>query len=262
MKCYLGICLAFGFLGCSGSLVRDSCISDAPGMQDTLITGQQLAANEVVFTVMGPVNDTALAISDVLVSEGIEGAFFVSGESILDRPSSILATIFNQGHRIANGSYSDQSLLSSKSPIVEVRQTDYLITPFTRNNIYLFRPPNLEFDQRLASQLNQAGLVKYVGPIGNDHATQSDIDCWSNDLDSSSCADEIFNTVASQDRGILQIHSSDNRALALSQSLVTLFKDSGYSFVSIDQVPDISSALQANGATVGDTEVTNCNDYD
>ena len=250
-----------GLCSCSIPSIEESCIFEAPGISEEIITGQSLSSNNVVFTFSGPLNDTAVSIADVLSTNGIEGTYFVSGKSIVSNFEK-LNTIYQQGHQIGNGGYSGKSLVSSKQPSMELRRTDYLITPYIINNQYLFRAPGGEFDSRVAKRLNQDGLVKYTGPVGFDHIGTTDQQCWADDTDFSQCATNIFSDIQSTGNGIIAIDTSDPRAVNLTGSLINTVNAAGFSFVTMEDIPAISNSLVANGSTIGTETVSSCDDYE
>ena len=250
-----------GLYSCSIPSIEESCISEAPGISEQTITGQSLSTNNVVFTFSGPLNDTAVSIADILSTNGIQGTYFVSGISIASNFEK-LNTIYQQGHQIGNGGYSGKSLVNSEQPTMELRRTDYLITPYILNNQYLFRAPEGNFDARVAKRLNQDGLMKYTGPVGFDHVGTTDRQCWENDIDFSQCAADIFSEIQTSGNGIIALETSDPRSVSLTGSLINTVNTAGFSFVSMEDVPDIANSLLANGSTIGDETVTSCNDYD
>ena len=222
--------IAFIF-SCDAISIEDACITKSPGLRSTSYGGSTLPLNTAVVTVDGGSLDNSLAIADVLFANNIQGAFFIRGQDLGD-DNSILETIVNQGHAIANGSYTGESLDDSRTPVLEVRQTDFLISPFVQNNAFLFAAPNGLFNQRLASYLNQAGLNKYTGPIGYDHSTVTD-DCWLNGRSVSDCASDIFQELSANGKGILRISSSDKKSIEISQTLINLLSASGYTFLKL-----------------------------
>ena len=247
-------------LSCNAIDITDTCITESPGLRANVFNGSSLSANNVVFTIDGGSLTNSQAIADVLFSNNINGLFFLRGRDFINDEGQV-QTIVKQNHQIGNGSFTGESLERSKTPVLEVRQTDFLVSPYVNNNAFLFSAPLGIFNERLASYLNRAGLNKYTGPIGFSHPTR-DLDCWIQDTSVEQCADTIFQEIENTQKGIVRISSEDPRSIQLSQTLIALFRNSGYSFATVTDASEIAASLASNGSLLDGDPVETCDDYD
>lgn len=248
-------------ISCSVAKINDGCISKSPGISTEEIGGSSLPDNSVSITVEGGSAENALAIADVLYANGIAGTFFIRGQDF-DFDSTEIGTIAGQGHTIANGSFTGEALGTLSSPVTELRQTDYLISPYVKNSTYLFMAPKGVFEEDMAKYLNKSGLNKYTGPITFDHQNANDLDCWAAGTNANDCADSIFNAIDSVEKGIVRLSTSDSKSVNLAQRLVSLFTIAGYGFVPLSDAAEIYASLSANGAELTSIAGSSCNDYD
>ncbi len=77
------------------------------------------------------------------------------------------------------------------------------------------------------------------------------------------CAEQYFNEIVRIGHGIIPFHDEDTRSAELLRQLIPELKAYGFSFVRLDQIPDLRLALTANGGipdAAKGAEV--CHDYE
>ena len=237
------------------------------GVQPVAYDGTGLSAKQLTLTFNGGPGEGTSAIDSVLFSNAIQATFFVTGKKI-HGAESLLGTLKSHGHLIGNYTYSAISLNEAKDPEREVRRTDFMIYPYVSGNMYLLRSPGLaNLSPDVAAELNKAGLSRYVGQIGWEIGDQSsglvtDVDCWAIGKSPSDCAAGYLSAIKAIDHGIISLHADDSRTGELLQVLVPQLQSLKYSFVRLDTVPLIQTALKAASAQPGTVAgAPGCNDY-
>ena len=226
------------------------------GVQSQAYTGAALASKQLVLTIDGGPSATTAAMDSQLFAKGIQAAFFVNGHSVTGQEAT-LTTLKAHGHLVGNRSYSGKPLTETKDVEREVRRTDALLIPYVTGNMFLLRSSgtaNLSTD--VAQQFNNAGLSRYVGPIGwdiggADSGVVSDSDCWNAGTAVSDCASSYLNAITKKDHGIVLLHSDDSRSSDLVQTLLPQLQTLQFKFLRLDAVPAISAALTSANAQVG-----------
>jgi hypothetical protein len=155
----------------------------------------------------------------------------------------------------------------TEQPVLELRTTDALITPYVTGNLFLFYAPLKSFDDQTAALLESNGLGKYVGPIKDDSLPsptfQYDEQCWIEALAPSVCAAQYFTEAQRLGRGVLAFHDTDSRTLVMLQELVPQLKAFGFDLVRLDEIPSVRSALSRAGGQVDQVAGPQaCDDYE
>jgi peptidoglycan/xylan/chitin deacetylase (PgdA/CDA1 family) len=166
--------------------------------------------------------------------------------------------------------------------VKELSDTDAIIAPFVTNNRFLFRAPFGSWSARDYTVLNASAMSKYTGPVkwdiggtmvGQNPAAASsyaaDWDCWQNTngfgvKTTKECGDRYFHEIAAIGRGITLMHDADygdvtNHSLTSGKgNTIDMVKyllegnaglgvsgllAQGYSFMRLDDVPDLASLL-------------------
>ena len=252
--------------GCEFTEISKTCPAGI-GVQAQAYNGASLDAKQLSFTFNSGPGDGTAAIDAALFAAGVQSAFFVSGHRVVGR-ESILATLKAHGHLVANLAYSDTPLEYARDPEREVRKTDALIRPFITGNMFMLRSlGGVNLTAEVVEQLNKAGFSRYVGPIGWDIGDQtsgfvSDSDCWRAGKSVSDCAAGYLNAVKIKDHGIVLLHGEDARTAELLQTLLPQLKELNYTFVRLDSISQIQSALKAANAQTGVVGgAAGCSDY-
>lgn len=220
-------------------------------------------------------------LSTYLAGAGIHAAFFVNGK-MLGAGSGALAQIVADGHIVANHTQTHTSLtgrstgtahLEAADVVTELAQTDALIAPFVEGSRFLFRPPFGDFDAEVSTAIDGSPMRKYVGPVGWDvgdrmgPAQAADWDCWSEGSDGAvlsptQCGDLYVKEIESVGKGIVLLHDpyfidgdpSKGGTVDMVKYIVPILKAKGFTFVRLDDVPEITGLLPAkppSGGTSG-----------
>lgn len=254
------------FVGCGVFPNNLEQCRGGPGLSSIGFNGLSLQQKNLSVTFdSGPAAITT-ALSDYLSVVGVPASFFFDGYRIPEYQSK-LDRLKNAGHLVAQRGYSGRALTTSVDPALELRNTDYLISPFVTGNLFLFRAPNDKFNESLTQRLNQAGLNKYVGPIHweigeNKPGFLHDQDCLSMGSEPSICAQYYLEEIRKSSRGIIRFHGLLAGTLTILQIVIPKLIDEGYRFVRLDQVPSIRVALEQAGGNPGVVSGEKaCNEY-
>jgi peptidoglycan/xylan/chitin deacetylase (PgdA/CDA1 family) len=252
---------------------------------DSGYTGTSLGGKQLALTFDDGPGSQTLALSSWLAGQGIRATFFVNGhcfgssvtsngqcqQNASATPASILGQVEADGHLVGNHTtdHYDLTTLSDSQIVSEVTTTDTIISPFVAGGHFVFRAPFGAWSAHDYTVLHASPMDKYVGPVSWDvggamtSRYAADWDCWQN-LDgygvmtTKACGDRYLNEIGDVGRGIVLMHDADygnvtNHSLTSGQGntidmvkyIVPILKSQGYTFVRLDEVPDIASALGA-----------------
>jgi peptidoglycan/xylan/chitin deacetylase (PgdA/CDA1 family) len=253
---------SLALVGCALGVDDGGSESTAPAEEafsSTQLRGMDLGDKQVTLTFDDGPGGRTLELGTYLQQEGIEATFFVLG-SAAERYPSVLAKLSSQGHLIANHTYSHPAMTATSDPVGEVRQTDQIIAPYVQNGVYLFRAPYGDWNARVSDVLNASGLERYVGSVfwdvGGDMTSRyaADWACWSRGHSVQACADGYVREIQDRRRGIVLMHDVHGKTVDMVKVLVPRLKSAGYSFVRLDEVPNIADKVIAAGGTPGGGE--------
>lgn len=214
-------------------------------------------------------------LSTYLKEQGIRATFFVNGRRLVTEDGGAnttqLAQLVADGHSIGNHTQTHASLtgrstggphLSDANTVAELAETDALIAPFVADQRFLFRAPYGDYDQGSFAALQASPMKKYVGPINwdiGDHMgpnEATDWDCWQPGTDGAilsvkACGDLYLEQIVAVGRGIVLMHDPyfidddvhKGGTVDMIFYLVPLLKAQGFSFVRLDEIPDIAALL-------------------
>ncbi len=195
-------------------------------------------------------------------------------------PAQVYGQLVADGHLVANHTQDHVDLTQFPATpagdanlLAQVVSTDTLIAPYVPNNHFLLRPPYGYWNNRDYTTIHANAMDKYVGPIRWDIGGQmtgtdatgfaADWDCWQNTSGfgaktGTQCAARYMNEITAVGKGISLMHDSDsspninnhdvnvgtgNTIDMVKLILVPALKAAGWTFVRVDDVPDISAAL-------------------
>lgn len=216
----------------------------------------------------GPGTRTA-ALSTWLKEQGIRATFFVRGASLGNDPRALLAGLQADGHLLANHTWNHVDLTAQGDDAIvsELGRLDAVLSPYVTAQHYVFRAPFGAWSARDYTVLHASAMDKYVGPVKWDIGGQmtsrhaADWDCWQDSsgygvMTSKQCGDRYLQEVADIDRGVVLMHDQDygdvgNHSLTAGKGntvdmvkyIVPILLKQGYSFVRVDEIPDIRAAL-------------------
>ena len=151
--------------------------------------------------------------------------------------------------------------------IKEISDTDAIVAPFISYDRFLFRAPYGRWSARDYTTLHASAMDKYHGPVKWDIGGAitsnyaADWDCWEGStlgysLTTKQCGDRYMNEITARGRGIVLMHDADygdvtnhnltsgkGNTFDMVKYLVPLLKAAGYSWIRVDEVPDIAAAL-------------------
>lgn len=273
--------LSASLAGCGWQKTQSGCAEGA-GLSSAPYNGSQLTEKTIALTFNDGPSEFTSEVSDFLFANNIQATFFVTGKRIVEHKAA-MQNLRNRGHLVGNLTYSYADLTKSPDPVLEVRKTDELITPYVTGNMFILRAPEDAFNTKTAQTLNDAGLGKYVGPIQFDIGTSNvttlpdgteepdtsdridfmnDIDCWRANLAPETCANSYMQRIRLDKKGIVLMHDNTSNTLQMVKLVIPMLVNEGFTFTRIDDVPFVRVELQKNGGkpgTVGGPAA--CNDY-
>lgn len=266
---------------CKGSTDDPPSCAGSLQIGVTDIFGGSLPRKTVALTFDDGPGPRTAELSTYLKNEGIQTIFFVNGARVpKDGPGArILQQIVDDGHILGNHTQTHTSLtgrstggkhLDPERVVAELAETDAIIAPFVAESRFVFRAPFGDFDEQTFQAVNASPMKKYVGPVNwdiGDHMGEKqavDWDCWQRGSDGKiltvqECGELYAAEIRAVGRGIVLMHDpyfiDDDPAkggtVDMVQYLVPILKAEGYSFVRLDQVPDIDKLLPALPSDAG-----------
>jgi len=233
--------------------------------------GTPLAPKQLVFTFDDGPGTQSAAFADWLASQGIPATFFVLGEYVSD--TSVLAREEADGHLVGNHTWDhpDLTTISDSQILSEVSQDDGVIAPYVASSHFVFRAPYGAWDSEDYNVLQNSPMSKYAGPVrwdigGEMTATYAaDWDCWQNQsgygvMTSKQCGDRYLKQIDDVSRGIVLMHDQDygdvsnhdinngpGNTIDMVKYMVPILKSQGYTFIRVDQVPDVAAQFGGGG---------------
>jgi peptidoglycan/xylan/chitin deacetylase (PgdA/CDA1 family) len=269
-SCAMSAAFAMLVVACQQpSTATERVCSDTQAIGVASMIGESLPWKTLALTFDDGPGPRTSELSTYLKNQGIHAGFFVNGKMVQD--PAILQQLIDDGHVIGNHTQTHASLtghatgkahLDDAETVSELSQTDALIAPFVAADRFMFRAPYGDFDTASASAINASAMGKYVGPIKwniGDHMGQhqaADWDCWSSGGDGKvvtveRCGQLYVEEIDAIGRGIVLMHDPyfiDNNpahggTVDMVEAIVPILKANGYTFVRIDEVPEIASVL-------------------
>jgi peptidoglycan/xylan/chitin deacetylase (PgdA/CDA1 family)/uncharacterized caspase-like protein len=219
-------------------LHEESTRGDAPQDSAAVLWGLRLPEKTVVLTFDdGPSRHRTGAILDTLKDHGVHGYFFAigqklgdfdaSGAAVLGRNKAIAKRIVEEGHILANHSYSHPVL--TKLDVAEQRKelalTNQLIETVAADKARLFRPPYGSRDSALLHNVSQEQLAAVMWNI--------DSMDWADPVPESIAA-RVFEQIDKQKKGIILFHDIHKATVAALPLLLEGLSQRGYRVVTVD----------------------------
>lgn len=218
----------------------------------------------------GPGSQTS-DLSTYLKSQGIRATFFVNNNAQQATWINVLPQLYADGHVIGNHTKNHLNLatgletggLTAQQIIDELTDVDTLITPYVPNNRYLFRAPFGAWSTEVHDALKTSPMNKYVGPIewemGDSYQGVGDTQCWQDlNYTTKQCGDAYYTDITTNNgtKGIVLLHDyqygdADNHTVDagigntvdMIKYLVPKLKADGYTFITVDEIPEIAAVL-------------------
>ena len=250
-SCLQTVVLGSVIAACSQNGETASQVQDFSGSQ---LYGSGMADGTLSLTFDDGPGPRTAELSKYLKSEGIKATFFIQGSAAANYPQT-LKQLFEDGHQLANHTYTHPRMTAAVDPIAEVRKTDELIKKYVTDGVFLFRAPYGDWNGKVAGVLNSAGLTKYVGSIFWDIGgvrserqdgrlnTAADWACWSYNDSVEKCSDGYMNEIRNLGRGIVLMHDVHSRTIDMVKNIVPRLKNERFKFVRLDTAPAVAAAL-------------------
>lgn len=200
--------------------------------------------------------------------------------------SDLLSQVIADGHLVGNHTqdHFDLTSLDDGSIYRQLSQTDAIIAPFASSGHFVFRAPFGSWSSHDYDVLQGSDMSKYVGPVKWDiggamtsSGYAADWDCWQDSngygvMTSQQCGDRYLKEIGDVGRGIVLMHDADygdvsNHELTSGKGntidMVKYMIDGnaalgepgllrrGYTFLRLDEVPDIATALGSSAGGGG-----------
>lgn len=203
----------------------------------------------------GPTPRTTRAVLKVLKQYNIPATFFVIGRQAAAYPQ-IVESAFNDGHIIANHSYSHKYISKvswfrfKKTVKSEFFKAHDIITPYLGNGEnYYFRAPGASWKERASKIINKTDIgKKYIGPVlwdvggstftnnSGEYTSAADWECWSKKISVNSCLQGYLNRTSHTNGGIVLMHDLNMKTVDLLKKYIPALLERGYTFVTLDDM--------------------------
>lgn len=272
--------LAIPHAGCQTSkdAKPDKSCSGGQALTTRGLTGASLPLKTLALTFDDGPGARTIELSRYLKEQGIRAGFFVLGQSLKNDGAATytLEKLIDDGHLVANHTEHHYSLtqheptpLTEAEVVAELTEVDAVLAPIVKNNVWLFRPPYGHWDDKTVATLEKTLMKKYVGPIlwnigGTMGANQAaDPECWKPATLKTvqACGDLYVKEIDNVGKGIVLLHDpyfidmnnpESGGTYQMVQYIVPILKAKGYSFVRVDDVPEIKALLPGGaGADAG-----------
>lgn len=264
-KTLLALGLVLSASSCNVAKKSDGCLHDADGLRESGWNGESLDDLQLSLVFLKGPTEVSEKIGEFLAHEGVSATFFAKGEEV-EKEHEVLKKLKEEGHVIGTGGFSYTSLAAAEDPVLELRAADALIREFTIGSQFWLYGSEGSLSSGAKTQLLRAGLGKYVGPIHEDtdgESFLSDEECWQQNLSVSVCAQNYLDELQRIRHGIVAFHDEDERTEELIRELLPELTAFGFSFVRLDQIPDLRVALGEGGGVADATQTDkSCDDYE
>ena len=234
---------------------QSSSESDVMDFSGSQLYGTGMSDGSLTLTFDDGPGPRTVELSKYLKSEGIRATFFIQGSAAAAYPDA-LKQLHKDGHILANHTYTHPRMTATSDPVAEVVRTDRLIKDYIKDDVFLFRAPYGDWNKKVSTILNSAGLTRYVGSIfwdiGGVRVEQTDGKlsraadwaCWAYGDSVEKCADGYMNETRDMGRGIVLFHDVHSKTIDMVKNMVPRLKNEGFQFVGLDTVPSVVKALR------------------
>ncbi|SDN37365.1 polysaccharide deacetylase family sporulation protein PdaB [Paenibacillus sp. yr247] len=186
----------------------------------------------------GPHPEYTAQILDLLKQYEAKATFFVVGNKVKLYPDVLLRTL-NEGHEIANHTYSHAYLSKKNNIKKEINKTEELIYATTGSRCQLFRPPGGFYNDRLVSIVRAEGYKVIMW------SWQLDTKDWS-----TPGVNKIVNRVLnnSKNGNIVLFHDyieGPTQTIAALKIILPELKRRGYRLVTVSELLNYNKAIPA-----------------
>lgn len=201
----------------------------------------------------GPKPGHATAILDILHKYSVKANFFVVGQSIEKYPD-LVYQIHNQGHELANHSYSHRPLTSlSRTQLErEFYETNRLIKDITNTKVSFFRPPGGKYDWRVLRMAKKHGLKTIFWDInpGDYVISSSHFYIKGEDINRKIPVndDRLFQRIKDkvQPGSIILLHNGGEETIAELPKIIALLREKGLEPVTLTDLFYSSNSMKVS----------------
>lgn len=259
------VLVALGLAGCPASERAEppTCVDRAalsPG--DVRLRGTSLLPKQLALSFDDGPDARTGELASFLAAQGIRATFFVNDNAQQVGHMGVLAELAAEGHLVANHSknHLDLTAQTPATIVAELTDVDTAIAPFVPAGRFLFRAPFGAWDANVSNALEASPMSKYVGHVDWDvgahyvaGVSAADWSCWQDHDETSEACGELYRKeIAAVGRGIVLMHDAlytkpgnvhGGNTVDMVKYLVPLLVADGYSFVRVDEVPEIAAML-------------------
>lgn len=174
----------------------------------------------------GPNTVTTPAMLAKLYKHQVVATFFIWGNMVTPESELMLKLEVQQGHEIGNHSFthSHMTTLSVDSIRKEIDMTTRIIERVTNQKVTLFRPPYIDYDQKMFDNIN----LTFIAGHGCDD--------WVPEVTSEERTQKILSQV--HDGSIILVHdfAGNTNTVEAMDMLIPALKAQGYEFVTISEL--------------------------
>jgi peptidoglycan/xylan/chitin deacetylase (PgdA/CDA1 family) len=264
------VAAAVAFVACHSSRATSSgpTCSEGQALQSAKMRGGGLPPKTIALTFDDGPGVRTVELSHYLKSLNIRAGFFIMGKNVPPGADgeAILQTLVDDGHVIGNHTWTHPDLRTLTAPQIvnELTTTDAVISKFVPDGRFMFRPPYGDWNDDVLAALQASPMAKYVGPIDWDLGYQwgpgmaADWDCWSPSGDSVppvvdvvTCGNLYLEQIRNVSSGVVLMHDpyfinndpTQGGTVDMVKNILPVLQSEGFSFVRIDEVPDIAAQL-------------------
>lgn len=236
---------------------EDLC-AQGQAISQMALGGASMPAKTLALTFDDGPGDRTIELSNYLKAQGIRATFFVNGVRVPGRQNA-LTTLVADGHLLANHTQNHRNLttLNAQTVVSEVLETDTILAPLVPGGKhFLFRPPYGAYNAATFAALDGSAMKKYVGPImweigdALTATSAADWDCWdapNGTRTTQQCGNLYIQEAEAKGKGIVLLHDPfggpTGNTVDMVKYMVPILKTKGFSFVRVDEVPDIAALL-------------------
>lgn len=257
----IGVFIFFTAFCLSCSQASIECPSIVNGIKYEPFVGTSLSDKQLSLGFDVDSIEVSEEISDVLNQFNIKSVFYMDGTLIGSKGSySILRSLINSGHRLANIGYSRREVEKNRNIEIQFRSVDYILTRVQNDSIFFIRFHDEDVSR--AKVLNRYGLGKYIGPLGNAGQALPKIaqnNCQISGQDQI-CQQEIVSYIQAVRKGLILIPKlvGIGNVSFFLRNILTNLQQLGFEFVPLTDIPEISREVALR---VGPTGNRSCDDY-
>ena len=163
---------------------------------------------------------------DVLKSENVKATFFVTGDFV-ERFSSLLVRIYEEGHLICNHSYGHKCINTLNEDQLKEELEKLELAYYKKIGVKMpkiFRPPEGQFDEKSMKNMKKLGYKTVFWSIAH-------VD-WKKSNDSS--FDNVANNL--HDGAIILLHTVNEDNYKNLPKIIEFIREKGYEFSTVDKI--------------------------